>query len=91
MNRIAEKVVPVMNDAELERLIQSSYQQDAQTLSRDSESNLLKFAELLGTLTDAEQKRWNDIKKTFVEKTRLKGMSGEDSTAQFLSSLLGLK
>lgn len=91
MNRIAEKVVPVMNDMELERLIQSSYQQDAQTLSRDSESNLLKFAELLGTLTPAEQHRWNDIKKTFVEKSRLKGLSGEDSTAQFLSSLLGLK
>ena len=91
MNRIAEKVVPVMNDLELERLIQSSYQQDAQTLSRDSESNLLKFAELLGTLTPAEQRRWNDIKKTFVEKSRLKGLSGEDSTAQFLSSLLGLK
>lgn len=91
MNRIAEKVVPVMNDMELERLIQSSYQQDAQTLSRDSESNLLKFAELLGTLTPAEQRRWNDIKKTFVEKSRLKGLSGEDSTAQFLSSLLGLK
>ena len=91
MNRIAEKVVPVMNDMELERLIQSSYQQDAQTLSRDSESNLLKFAELLGTLTPAEQRRWNDIKKTYVEKSRLKGLSGEDSTAQFLSSLLGLK
>ena len=91
MNRIAEKVVPVMNDLEVERLIQSSYQQDAQTLSRDSESNLLKFAELLGTLTPAEQRRWNDIKKTFVEKSRLKGLSGEDSTAQFLSSLLGLK
>ena len=91
MNRIAEKVVPVMNDAELERLIQSSYQQDAQTLSRDSESNLLKFGELLGALTPAEQLRWSEIKKTFVEKSRLKGLSGEDSTAQFLSSLLGLK
>lgn len=91
MNRIAEKVVPVMNDSELERLIQSSYQQDAQTLSRDSESNLLKFGELLGTLTPAEQQRWSEIKKTFVEKSRLKGLSGEDSTAQFLSSLLGLK
>jgi ATPase involved in DNA repair/AAA domain (dynein-related subfamily) len=91
MNRIAEKVVPVMNDSELERLIQSSYQQDAQTLSRDSESNLLKFGELLGTLTPAEQQRWSEIKKTFVEKSRLKGLSGDDSTAQFLSSLLGLK
>ncbi len=91
MNRIAEKVVPVMNELELEQLIQSSYQQDAQTLSRDSESNLLKFKELVGILTSSEQQRWNDIKKTFVEKSRLKGLSGEDSTAQFLSSLLGLK
>lgn len=91
MNRIAEKVVPVMNDAELERLIHSSYQQDAQTLSRDSESNLLKFGELLGTLSPAEQRRWGEIKKGFVEKSRLKGLSGEDSTAQFLGSLLGLK
>lgn len=91
MNRIAEKVVPVMNDSELERLIHSSYQQDAQTLSRDSESNLLKFGELLGTLTPGEQQRWNEIKKSFIEKARLKGLSGEDSTAQFLASLLGLK
>ncbi len=91
MNRIAEKVVPVMNDVELERLIHSSYQQDAQTLSRDSESNLLKFGELLGTLTPAEQQRWNQIKKTFVENSRLKGLSGNDSTAQLLSSLMSLK
>ncbi len=91
MNRIAEKVVPVMNDVELERLIQSSYQQDSQTLSRDSESNLLKFAELLETLTPSEQQRWNEIKKTFVEKTKLKGLAGNDATAQVLSSLISLK
>ncbi len=91
MNRIAEKVVPVMNDTELERLIHSSYQQDAQTLSRDSESNLLKFGDLLGTLNPDEQQRWSEIKRAFLEKSRLKGLSGEDSTAQFLGSLLGLK
>ena len=90
MNRIAEKVFPVMNNEELERLILSSYQQDSQTLSRDSESNMLKFKELIGKLDDTEQTRWNSIKKTFVEKNRLKGLSGDDSTAQVLSSLLGI-
>jgi hypothetical protein len=91
MNRIAEKVVPVMNDMEVEQLIWSSYQQDAQTLSRDSESNLLKFRELLGNLTPEESQRWAAIKKTYVEKNRLHGLSSSDSTGQFLSSLLGLK
>ena len=91
MNRIAEKVVPVMNDAELQTLIVSSYQQDSQTLSRDGESNILKFKELLGTLTADEQKRWNSIKATFSQKTKLKGLSGDDSTAQVLASILSLR
>ncbi|MFY7876423.1 MAG: hypothetical protein ACOVQM_13310, partial [Pirellula sp.] len=51
---------------------------------------MLKFKELIGKLDDTEQARWTSIKKTFVEKNRLKGLSGDDSTAQFLSSLLGI-
>lgn len=90
MNRIAEKVVPVMNKDELQRLILSNYQQDAQTLSRDSESNLLKLHELLGVQTQEEATRWAAIKKTFVEKNRLRGIAGDDSTTQFLASLLGI-
>jgi len=91
MNRIAEKVVPVMNEAELQTLIQSSYQQDSQTLSRDGESNMLKFRELLGILTEDERQRWSSIKSTFSQKTRLKGLSGEDSTAQVLGSIMSLR
>ncbi len=91
MNRIAEKVVPVMNEEELRTLILSSYQQDAQTLSRDGESNMLKFKELLGLLTADEQTRWNAIKSTFAQKTKLRGLSGEDSTAQMLASVMSLK
>jgi len=91
MNRIAEKVVPVMNEDELRTLILSSYQQDAQTLSRDGESNMLKFKELSEILTAEEQKRWNSIKSTFAQKTKLKGLSGEDSTAQVLASVMSLK
>jgi hypothetical protein len=91
MNRIAENVVPVMNEEELRTLILSSYQQDAQTLSRDGESNMLKFKELVGILTAEEQRRWNSIKSTFAHKTKLKGLSGEDSTAQVLASVMSLK
>jgi hypothetical protein len=91
MNRIAEKVVSVMNDSELMQTIVSSFEQDAQTLSKDGESNLLKFKELLGTMTSDEEERWQAIKRTFVEKNRLKGLSDQDSSAQFLVSLLSLK
>lgn len=91
MNRIAEKVVSVMNEAELMQTIISSFEQDAQTLSKDGESNLLKFKELLGLLTVDEKERWQGIKRTFVEKNRLKGLSDQDSSAQFLVSLLSLK
>jgi len=91
MNRIAEKIVPVMNEAELQSLIISSYQQDSQTLSRDGESNMLKFGELLGTLTEDQKTRWDSIKYTFAERSRLRGLSGEDSTSQVLGSLMGLR
>ncbi len=91
MNRIAEKVVPVMNDAELQSLIMSNYEQDAQTLTRDGESNLLKFKELLGTLTHTEQERWESIKYAYVESVRMQGFDGEDSTAQVLGTLTGLR
>ncbi len=91
MNRIAEKVVPIMNDAELQTLIFASYQQDAQTLSRDGESNMLKFKEILGLLTTEELQRWNSIKSTFAQRNKLKGLSGNDSTNQFLVSIMSLR
>ncbi|AMV30622.1 ATPase involved in DNA repair [Pirellula sp. SH-Sr6A] len=91
MNRIAEKVVSVMNDDELNRLIVSSYEQDAQTLSRDGESNMLKFKSLLGILNETEGARWADICKAFAQKTKLKGLSGDQATAQVISSILGIQ
>ena len=65
MNRIAERVSPVMNDSELETLILSQYEQDAQTLTTGAEANLLKFKQLCGWATPEEQQRWEDISQTF--------------------------
>jgi hypothetical protein len=42
-------------------------------------------------LTAEEEERWKAIKRTFVEKNRLKGLSDQDSSAQFLVSILSLK
>lgn len=91
MNRIAERVVPVMNQAELQSLIESNYEQDAQTLTRDGESNLLKFKELMGTLSKEESERWENIKYAYVESNRLQGLDSSDSTAQVLVTLAGLR
>ncbi|MEO2018554.1 MAG: DNA repair ATPase, partial [Fuerstiella sp.] len=87
MNRIAEKVVSIMNDDELTSLIVSNYENDAQTLTSGTEANLLKFKELTGLLTDAEAERWDDIKRTFRQNVKLKGFSSDDKTGQVIATL----
>ncbi|WP_417848337.1 DNA repair ATPase [Thalassoglobus sp.] len=87
MNRIAEKVLPVMNGDEIESLIQSSYQNDAQTLTSGTEANLLKFKELTGSLTANEQERWDDIKRTFKQNIKMRGIGSDDKVGQVIATL----
>ncbi len=91
MNRIAEKVASVMNDDELLQLVIASYEQDAQTLTRDGESNLLKFRELAGVMTEPEQQRWRKICYAYVESVRLGSMAGDDQALQVLKSLAAIR
>ncbi len=91
MNRMAEKVVPVMNDAELQALIFGTYEQDAQTLTTDNEANLLKLRELLGVMTAMQKERWDAIKYAFVENVRMSGISTEDQTGQVLRQLASMR
>ena len=58
MNKLAERIVPAMNDAELEPLIDDHYLGEAQTLTAGAEENLLKLAELRGSLTPEQATRW---------------------------------
>ncbi len=87
MNRIAEKVVPIMNDQELETLIVSSYENDSQTLTSDAEPNMLKFKELLGILTEDEAKRWRSIQRTYQENVRMRGIDPDDAVGQVVVQL----
>jgi len=87
MNRITEKVLPVMNDEELQTLIVSSYQNDAQTLTSGTEANLLKFKELLDVLSGEDQERWDDIKRTYRQNVKMRGIGSDDQTGQVIATL----
>ncbi|WP_461029234.1 AAA family ATPase, partial [Streptomyces sparsus] len=68
-NKLAERIVPVMNDRELEALIDDHYLAEAQTLTSGAEANLLRLAELRDRLTEEQSARWTEIKATFTGTT----------------------
>jgi hypothetical protein len=86
MNRLAEKVQPIMNDAEIEAMLLDHYTGEAQTLTTGAESNLLKFKKLLGLLDETEAARWADIKKTFG-RNMLFSAAGDDKLAPIILQL----
>ncbi|HEX7155041.1 MAG TPA: AAA family ATPase, partial [Thermoanaerobaculia bacterium] len=78
MTKLSEKLLPAMNDAELERLIDDHYLGEAQTLTAGAEENLLKLAELRGVMTETQRTRWDEIKRGF---TRVQRTGGETDPA----------
>ncbi len=70
MNKLAERIVPIMNDRELESLILSHYQRESQTLTNDAEANYLRLKGMVANLTPEEGNRWTEIKLTFDEQRR---------------------
>ena len=76
MNKLAEKVSPVMNDAELRQVIADHYLGESQLLTQGAEENLLKLGELLDRMTPQQQARWIQIKADFL---RNKAMGGDDA------------
>ncbi|WP_367322628.1 DNA repair ATPase [Streptomyces sp. HUAS ZL42] len=80
MNKIAQRIQPVMNDAELSAVIDDHYTAEAQTLTTGAEANLLKLAELRGTLTPEQAARWADIKNAYVRTQTLGGPEDDQLT-----------
>jgi hypothetical protein len=73
MNKLAEKILPAMNDQELERLIDDHYAGESQTLTTGAEENLLKLAEIRGRMSDVQRRRWEEIKAGFQRQLRIGG------------------
>jgi len=89
MNKLAEKIVPAMNDEELHALILDHYVGEAQTLTTGAEANLLKLAELRGTLDAEQARRWADIQKEFGRR-KMMGGGDDDPVARVTGTLSGL-
>lgn len=77
MNKIAEKILPLMTDGETAQIIADHYRGEAQTLSQAAEWNLLKWREINSLDTEADRLRRDEIKRTF-NRNLLTGGSGEN-------------
>jgi len=92
MNRLAEKVVTIMNDDEVRAIILDHYRGESQTLTTGTEANMLKFKELIGVQTAEEKARWEDIKKTFKHNTAARGAGGDnDPAGRIVAQLSGFQ
>jgi len=89
MAKLAEKVRPVMNNAEIRTLLETHYLSEAQTLTTGTEANLLKLRELLGWLNPEETARWADIKATFARNLRQSSGGQLQSVLTQLESIAG--
>ena len=87
MNKLAEKVVPIMNEEELTSLLLAHYEGEVQTLTSGAEANFLKLKELMGLLSPDEQKRWDSIKKTFLKNKVFRGMDEQNPVTQVVAQM----
>ncbi|MER7838747.1 DNA repair ATPase [Streptomyces sp. NPDC096040] len=88
MNKIVQRIQPVMNDAEIAAVLDDHYTAEAQTLTTETEANLLKLAELRGMLTAEQAVRWGELKAAYVRTLTLGGPEGDPLTRAV--SALGL-
>ncbi len=90
MNRIAEKILPIMTDAEVEQVIMDHYENESQTLTAGAEANLLKFRELEGIQTDEEKVRWDEIKSKFNRNQLMGGRGENDPVSRVVGTLASI-
>ncbi|MFC8898230.1 DNA repair ATPase [Streptomyces cinereoruber] len=86
MNKIAARISPAMNDAELAAVIEDHYTAEAQTLTTEAEANLLRLAELRGTLTPEQAARWAEVSAAYVRERALGGAE-DDPLARAVAAL----
>jgi len=87
MNKMAGKVVPLMNHEEVNTLILSHYEGESQTLTSDAEANLLKLKEIAGFIKPDEAARWQHIREIFIKNNKFGLLSETDTSGQMLIQL----
>ncbi|MFK7934571.1 MAG: AAA family ATPase [Saprospiraceae bacterium] len=87
MNKLAEKIVPIMNQDELDTLILSHYTSESQTLTSNAEANLLKFKAMTNQLSAEEAPRWEEICKTFSKNKSFDRFDPDNPMAQVIGQM----
>lgn len=67
MAKLAQRLDPALTRPELDALLTDHYRAEAQPLGADAEAQLLKLAELRGTLTPEQAGRWEQLKRRWCE------------------------
>uniref|UniRef100_UPI001E2C6FDB DUF7902 domain-containing protein n=1 Tax=Streptomyces triticisoli TaxID=2182797 RepID=UPI001E2C6FDB len=80
MNKIAQRLRTVMNAVELSAVLDDHFTAEAQTLTGGAEANLLKLAELRGTLTHEQAVRWEELKSAHARAQALGGPTDDPLT-----------
>ncbi|MFD2552784.1 DNA repair ATPase [Sphingobacterium tabacisoli] len=78
MSKLVSQVIPLMNEKEIKDIIQAHYESESQTLTADTESNLLKLKELASLSTTQEQQRWQEIKEIFRKNNKHGGLAKDE-------------
>lgn len=85
MSKLVTQVLPMMNQVEIDQLLLTHYESESQTLTADTESNLLKLKELAKLSSPVEKQRYADIKAIFVKNNKHGGLEKDDKVfAQLL-------
>jgi len=88
MNKLVAKIVPIMNDKELDQLLLSHYESESQTLTSAAEANLLKYKELVNDMSLVQKERWLDIKEIFLKNNKLKGFGSKNEMTQVIAQMM---
>ena len=78
MNKLAEKVLPIMNEDEIQALLDDHYAGESQLLTGEAEFNVLRLAELRDRLTAQQSQRLAEIRADY---RRSQSMGGRDADA----------
>lgn len=87
MNKLAEKVVPVMNETELLALIDDHYHCEAQLLTTGAEENILAYKSLSNTLSEDEKARLESIQSEFKARNAVKHDDASTRIAKQIAQL----
>ena len=86
MSKLAAQIIPMMNSNEINTALLAHYESESQTLTADTESNLLKLKELAGLLSSEEKQRWHEIKEIFRKNNKHGGLTKDDKVFSQLTA-----